>query len=114
MSVMAMTSSVRCEPSAARWRRHLRALLSVMALLFFASCDGTEPPVTSDGGHVAVLDPCSGKCTEVERCVADKEGLFACARICANQLRCYSSCCLPVDDGSGYNVCRPSNWCYAE
>ena len=59
-------------------------------------------------------DQCGGLCTEVELCVADKEGNFGCARICANQLRCWSGCCLALEDDSGYNVCRPTNYCYAE
>ncbi len=109
-----MSSPVRCEAPAARWRQHLRALLSVLALLFFASCEGDATLLTADGGgHTAVLDPCAGKCTEVELCVQDKDGVYGCARICANQLRCWSGCCLAVGD-TGYNVCRPTNYCYAE
>jgi hypothetical protein len=92
-----------------------RALLTLL-LLFASACEGESAP-SPDAAPARARDACGGLCTEVELCVADKEGKFGCARICANQLRCWSGCCLPLDDSSGhpgYNVCRPSNWCYAE
>jgi hypothetical protein len=83
-----------------------------MLLAVLAACDGdgaeSHPPAP-----VAKIDPCGGVCSEAELCVQDRDGRFACARICANQLRCWSGCCLPLGD-SGYNVCRPTNYCFAE
>jgi len=113
MSAPALTVPVRHHRLVERWRRLLRGLVSGFALLFFASCDEGNMVMAPDAGHAAVLDPCGGRCTEVELCVPDKESNFACARICANQLRCWSGCCLPLGD-TGYNVCRPTNYCYAE
>ena len=69
--------------------------------------------VSSDGSPASTQDACGGLCTEVELCVKDNEGRYGCARLCANQLRCWSGCCLPVAD-TPYNVCRPTNYCYAE
>ena len=115
MTVPTLSQSVCRERSPTRGRRLVQALLSVFAMLFFASCGEGEMMMTMppDGGIVAVLDPCGGRCTEVELCVQDKESNPVCARICANQLRCWSGCCLPLGD-TGYNVCRPTNYCYAE
>jgi hypothetical protein len=94
-----------------------RAVLTLV-LLVAGACDGEAPATTTpDAGTARPADLCGGMCTEVELCVADKEGKYGCARICANQLRCWSGCCLPLEDSSGYpgyNVCRPSNWCYVE
>jgi hypothetical protein len=56
-------------------------------------------------------DPCGGKCDNVQLCVQDAEGVYGCAMICANQLRCWSGCCLALE-GTGYNVCRPSSYCF--
>ena len=109
-----MSQSVCSELRPTRGRRLWQAWLSVLALLFFASCgEGETMTMAPDAAIAAVLDPCGGRCTEVELCVQDKEMNYGCARICANQLRCWSSCCLPLAD-TGYNVCRPSNYCYAE
>jgi hypothetical protein len=113
MTVTAMSQSVCSESSPTRGRPVLQALLSVFALLFFASCGEGEMSTATDAGHAMVLDHCNGRCTEVELCVQDNESNHVCARICANQLRCWSGCCLPLGD-TGYNVCRPTNYCYAE
>ena len=68
--------------------------------------------MSSPDAGPTVADACGGKCTEVELCVPDNDGVYGCARICANQLHCWSGCCLPV--GNDYNVCRPTNYCYAD
>jgi hypothetical protein len=87
---------------------------STLLLLVLTACAEGEPMERVDaGGTTAKVDHCGGACTEVELCVEDKEGKYGCARICANQLRCWSGCCLPLGD-TGYNVCRPNNYCFAE
>ena len=89
--------------------------LSTLLLLLLTSCAEGEPKEekTDAGGSTANIDRCGGACTEVELCVEDKEGKYGCARICANQLRCWSGCCLPLEE-TGYNVCRPNNYCFTE
>jgi hypothetical protein len=93
--------------------RRIAASPGVLLLLtVLAGCGdggaGHEPPEPA-----AKLDPCGGLCTEVELCVPDRDGNHGCARICANQLRCWSGCCLPLGE-TGYNVCRPTNYCFPE
>lgn len=82
--------------------------LSVCLLL--AAC-GEEEPAIAARSNTTKVDPCDGRCSEVELCAPDTEGQHACARICANQLRCWSGCCLPLGD-TGYNVCRPTDYCF--
>jgi hypothetical protein len=95
----------------------VRRALVTLVLLVAGACDAEGPPSAPDAAPARPADVCGGLCTEVELCVADNDGKFGCARICANQLRCWSGCCLPLEASTGhagYNVCRPSNWCYAE
>jgi hypothetical protein len=92
--------------------RGRRAFTTLLVLLFTGCAEG-EPMVPPDSATAATVDACGGRCTEVELCVQDRESQWGCARICANQLRCWSGCCLPLGD-TGYNVCRPTNYCYAE
>jgi hypothetical protein len=91
-----------------------RVLVAALALLL-VGCDGTDlTPPAGDAGQstpVVAKDPCGGKCNTIELCVPDAEGVYGCSQICANQLRCWSGCCLPVE-GIGYNVCRPSSYCF--
>jgi hypothetical protein len=88
----------------------------VMALLCFGGCSedpGMEPSRTDpEPQSMEPPDPCQGRCSEVQLCVQDTEGHYDCAMICANQFHCWSGCCLPVG-GTGYNVCRPTNYCFA-
>jgi hypothetical protein len=87
------------------------ACLALALALLALGCDGgdaAEPPPPS---AVRAADACLGRCSEVELCVSDQQGQPTCARICANQLRCWSGCCLRVP-GTDYNVCRPSNACF--
>jgi hypothetical protein len=89
---------------------------ATFVLLFLTACDEAETvdaPAPDGGGMIAKLDRCAGACAVEELCVEDRDGKYGCARICANQLRCWSGCCLPLGD-TGYNVCRPNNYCYAE
>lgn len=89
-------------------------LLAVISLLVPGSCSDDEALVPEPvSGQKAELDPCNGRCTEVELCAPEGEGEVACARICANQLHCWSGCCLPLGD-SGYNVCRPTERCFPD
>jgi hypothetical protein len=92
----------------------VRRVLCSLVLGLLAACgEGDGGPGTPDARRAQVTDPCGGICTEVELCAKDSQGTYGCARICANQLRCWSGCCLPLDD-TGYNVCRPTNHCFPD
>jgi predicted small lipoprotein YifL len=95
----------RPRPTAWRW-----ALVLTLASL--GAC-GEDEPLPLAPAAVVSADQCGGRCTEVELCAQDAQGQYGCARICANQLRCWSGCCLPLGD-TGYRVCRPTNYCFAE
>jgi hypothetical protein len=93
-----------------------RARHGVLALVFAAIAACTGDALVGDDAPPAApvnLDPCAGRCNEAELCVADATEQYGCARICANQLHCWSGCCLPLDD-TGYNVCRPTGACFPE
>jgi hypothetical protein len=86
-------------------RLRLARAVAVLALLL--GCDGEpETPFVPK-----LPDPCAGQCSEVELCARNEDGTHACAPICANQLHCWSGCCVPLE-GTAYNICRPSNICY--
>jgi hypothetical protein len=98
--------------------RHSRALFLLRALscalaLLVAACNGdadaASPPDAAP--NATKSDPCNGRCESNELCLRDEEGVYACALMCANQLHCWSLCCLPVQ-GTTDNVCRPSSLCY--
>jgi|1185.fasta_scaffold1854234_1 hypothetical protein len=92
-------------------RCRLRFAVLLVALVA-AACSGGETMGIPDGGGVdAVPDPCAGRCSEVELCVQGSEGEYECAMICANQLHCWSGCCVPAE-GQPYTVCRPANICF--
>jgi hypothetical protein len=82
-----------------------------------ASCgeepaDPPPPPMHAPEVTAPNPDSCGGSCSEVELCVQDAEGKYGCARICANQFHCWSGCCLALGS-TGYNVCRPNDYCFA-
>lgn len=77
-------------------RRWLPAAGLLALILVVGTCTADPPP-------------CGGTCDVAERCV---EGV--CRRICANQLHCWSGCCLPeprTGDAAVYNVCMPEEAC---
>jgi hypothetical protein len=79
-----------------------------------SACGGEgEPEAPAPPPNVERADPCGGKCNETELCTRDRDGKFGCNRICVNQLRCWSGCCLPLE-GTNLNVCRPTNYCFPE
>jgi hypothetical protein len=89
----------------------LRMVLVGLALAA-GSCgspDDEAPPAAPN----VERDPCGNRCSNVELCVKDAAGGYGCALICANQLRCWSNCCVRVDD-SDYKVCRPRDVCYPD
>jgi hypothetical protein len=90
----------------------LAPLRGLLIALVLASCagDGAEPPLAPPPPDA--LDQCGGACSNVELCAPDSNGVFACARICANQFHCWSGCCLR-NGTSGYNVCRATEECFA-
>ena len=95
------------------WRsvRLLPRPLAVLGLLMLCPCTGELADSESD--QTSQVDACRGMCSEVELCASDKSGGFGCARFCANQLHCWSGCCLPLER-TGYNVCRPTRDCFPE
>jgi hypothetical protein len=94
-------------------------LLALALLLCGCRLDvsGTAP---LDGG--ADADPCSAS----EILIQDDAGATVCAQICANQLHCWSGCCLPAvvpvadpaggetDAGPGLMVCMPESVCFPD
>ena len=80
-----------------------------MALTSCSDGPGDPPPPPP----MEVLDPCGGRCTNVQLCVMDDKGVPGCAMICANQFHCWSGCCLAAGD-TGYNVCRPRTDCFSQ
>jgi|SRR3954447_15639973 hypothetical protein len=90
-----------------------RPLLGLVLLL--AACGGegaVEPPPPPKVPESVKADRCQGRCSETQLCVQDRGGEYGCAMICANQFHCWSGCCLAFGD-SGYNVCRPNDYCFA-
>jgi hypothetical protein len=95
-----------CQPP-----RPLRIGLILVAALL-VGCgdgDGADFPETA----MKAPDLCGGRCSEIELCTPDQDGEHACAQICANQLRCWSGCCLPVAD-TKLSVCRSADACFAD
>jgi hypothetical protein len=95
-----------------KWQTHLGALSCALALLL-AACDGSGELSPPDAAPKSIqsTDACNGRCDSNELCLPTEGGGHACELICANQLHCWSLCCLPVE-GIDNNVCRPSNLCY--
>jgi hypothetical protein len=87
----------------------VRAVLA-SALLLAACADG-EGVSPRDAAPEVASDPCGDRCNSAQLCVQDTEGVYACAMICANQLHCWSGCCLSLE-ATGYNVCRPTSYCF--
>jgi hypothetical protein len=83
-------------------------MMLLAVLLLGCGGDGTDSPEPA----MKAPDPCGGRCSEVELCTTDGDEPL-CARICANQLRCWTGCCLPLAD-TEYNVCRPARACFAD
>jgi hypothetical protein len=95
-----------------RTARLLRTFSCAVALLL-AACDGEGEASPPDGAAPLSIqtDLCNGRCESNEVCLPDEGGGHSCALICANQLHCWSGCCLRVQE-LDTNVCRPSSLCY--
>jgi hypothetical protein len=86
----------------------MKPLILVAAFAALLACEPESGAPVLPGPP---LDPCGGRCSEIELCAKNDDGSYGCATICANQLHCWSGCCIHLD-GTNYNVCRPSNICY--
>jgi hypothetical protein len=99
-------------------RLPVTARARIALALFLAGCGEDQgmnpkpPPLHTTEVTARDPGPCGGTCSEAELCVRDAAGKYGCARICANQFHCWSGCCLALKD-TGYNVCRPNEYCFA-
>ncbi len=68
---------------------------------------------STDDPSDALAPLCNGiLCDSNEICVAEEgEPASSCHLICANQLHCWSGCCLP-SGVRNYNVCKATELCY--
>lgn len=81
----------------------------VLALLL-AGC-----PDFAAGPRITPIVPCGASCAPDEACAAapEADGGFECMHVCANQLHCWSGCCLRTGD-AGAATCRPAQACYGD
>jgi len=114
LNVVVPTPTAGCtRPDRAEGLPRWWILAALMAASVWAgACFGGDEPFDEPPGPSAERDPCGGRCDVTELCVEGAPGIHECARLCANQLRCWSGCCLPLGD-TGYNVCRPRDLCFS-